>query len=66
MYQSMNSLELRRESAQPASESAIPTEIVFVRVNHKNELYFSMISFQNEANRVYLPEINIVIFKRQC
>ena len=35
------------------------TERLFVRVNHKNELYFSMISFQNEENRVYVSEINI-------
>ena len=37
----------------------------FVRVNHKNGLYFNMISFQNEANRVYVPDINIVLFKIQ-
>ena len=39
------------------------TERLFLRVNHKNELYFSMISFQNKANRVYESEINIVVFK---
>ena len=39
-------------------------EEIFVRVNHKNELYFSIISFQNGANRVYVSEINIVVFKR--
>ena len=38
-------------------------ERLFVRVNHKNELYFSMISFQNEANGVYVSEINKVVFK---
>ena len=27
---------------------------LFFRVNHKNELYFSIISFQNEVNRVYV------------
>ena len=43
-----------------------PTERRFVRVNHKNELYFSIISFQNKANRVYVPDINIVILKLQC
>ena len=37
---------------------------LFVRVNHINELYFSMISFQNKANRVYVSEINLVVFKR--
>ena len=36
---------------------------IFVGVNHKNELYFSMISFQNEAHKVYVSEINIVVFK---
>ena len=40
------------------------TERIFVRVNHKNELYLSMISFQNEANRVNVKEIYIVVFKR--
>ena len=33
------------------------TEWLLVRLNHKNELYFSMISFQNEANRVYVSEM---------
>ena len=40
------------------------TERFFVRVNHEIELYFSMKSFQNEANKVYVSEINIVVFKR--
>ena len=43
----------------------VHTERLFVRINHKNELYFSIISFHDEANRVYLSEINIVLFKRQ-
>ena len=33
------------------------TERLFVGVNHKNELYFSIISFQNKANRVYVSDI---------
>ena len=37
----------------------------FVRINHKSELRFSIIFFQNEANRIYVSEINIVVFKRQ-
>ena len=41
------------------------TERLFVRVNHKNELYFSIISFQNETNRDYVTEMLIVVFKRQ-
>ena len=41
------------------------TERLFVRVNHKNELYFSIISFHNKTNRVYVSENNIVVFKRQ-
>ena len=39
---------------------------LFVKVNHKNELYFSIISFQNEAKRVYvhtLLRILIVILQ---
>ena len=32
---------------------------------HKNELYFGIISFQNEANRVYVSDIDIVVFKLQ-
>ena len=36
-------------------------ERLFVSVNDKSELYFSMISFQNEANRVYVSDIHIVI-----
>ena len=39
------------------------TQRLFVRVNHKNELYFSMISFQNEANGVYVSGINITVIK---
>ena len=39
------------------------TERLFVRENHKNELYFSMISFQNEVNRVYVSEMNLVVYK---
>ena len=34
-------------------------------INPKNELYFSKISFQIEANGVYISEINIVGFKRR-
>ena len=30
------------------------TERFFIRVNHKNELYFSITLFQNEANGVYV------------
>ena len=41
------------------------TERLFFRVNHKNELYFSIISFQNEKNRDYVSEINIVALKQQ-
>ena len=41
------------------------TERLFVRVSHENELYFIMMSFQNKANRVYVSEINIVVFKRR-
>ena len=41
------------------------TERLFVRINRKSESYFSIISFQSEANRVYVSEINIVIFKRR-
>ena len=40
-------------------------ERLFVKVNHKNELYFGIISFQNKANRVYVSDINIVVFKQQ-
>ena len=36
----------------------IYTEILFIRVYHKNGLYFSIISFKNEADRVYVSEIN--------
>ena len=43
----------------------VHSERLFVRGNHKNELYFRMISFQNEANRVYASDINIVVFKQQ-
>ena len=43
----------------------ICTQRLFVRVNHKNELYFSMISFQNEGNGVNVSEINIVVFKQR-
>ena len=31
---------------------------LFVRVNHKNKLHFSIITFQNEPNRVYVSDIN--------
>ena len=41
------------------------TERLFVRINRKSESYFSIISFQSEANRVYVSEINIVVFKRR-
>ena len=41
------------------------TERLFVRINRKCELYFSIISFQSEASRVYVSEINIVVFKGQ-
>ena len=41
------------------------SERLFVKVNHKNELYFSMILFKNKVNRVYVSEINIVVFKRR-
>ena len=41
------------------------TKRLFVRVNHENELYFSKISFQTEANGIYVSEINIVLFKRR-
>ena len=39
------------------------TERLFVRVNHRNKLYFSIISFQNEANRIYVSDIYTVVFK---
>ena len=41
------------------------TERLFVRINRKSQSYFSIISFQSEASRVYLSEINIVFFKGQ-
>ena len=41
------------------------TERLFVRINRKSESYFSIISFQSEANKVYVSEINIVVFKRR-
>ena len=41
------------------------TERLFVRINRKSESYFSIISFQSVANRVYVSEINIVVFKRR-
>ena len=43
------------------------TERLFVRVNYTNELYSSIISFQNETNRDYyiISEINIVVCKPQ-
>ena len=41
------------------------TERLFVRINRKSESYFSIISFQSEASRVYISEINIVVFKGQ-
>ena len=34
------------------------TERLFVRLNHKNELYFNTTSFQNEENRVHVLEIS--------
>ena len=40
-------------------------ERLFVRVNHKNELYFSIISFQNEVNKVYVSGVNIVVFQQE-
>ena len=39
------------------------TERLFVRINRKGESYFSIISFQNEANKVYVSDINMVVFK---
>ena len=43
----------------------IYTERLFVRINRKSGSYFSIISFQSEASRVYVSEINIVVFKGQ-
>ena len=37
------------------------TEKVFIRVNYKNELYFSIISFRNEANRFCVSDIDIAV-----
>ena len=44
--------------------SSLHSEI-FIGVNHEIELYFNIISFQKEESRVYVSDINIVVFKRQ-
>ena len=41
------------------------TDRLFLRFNDENELYLSIMSFQIEANRVCVSEINIVVFKWQ-
>ena len=63
-YPRANAQEMQRAVCSQHIAFLTHTERLFVRVNHKNELYFSIISFKNEENRVYTSEINIVFFKR--
>ena len=57
-------LKIKAENVYKPTAKRAKTERLFARVNHKNELYSNMISFQNEANRIYVSDINIVIFKQ--
>ena len=59
------SFDNKRIRKSKRSWSICYTERLFVRMNHKSELYFSMISFQEEANWVCVSEIKIVVFKRR-
>ena len=59
-HMTMTSFWQKIKKGSPLSTACVKE--LFVRVNHKSELYFSIMSFQNEAIRVYVSEINISVF----